>query len=284
MLNVNYATKGGLDGSVLGGNPVPVYYQVAYPEDIDIYGLSFATNIGVVAVQGEVSLKKDLPVGVNGSTELLGGLGVLATQGAACATPAAYGQFGARACAAFGEWAAEGGPTNLEASGLARGWDRFDVTQVQTSFLYFWEQGLGAERVQFVGEVAYIDVADLPDISVMPYGRNPAFGSPATILGGPSDEGFVTDDSWGYRFRASASYPNAFAGVELTPSLAWSHDVDGTSPTPTFVDGRKAFSLALGANYLTKYRASVAYTWFTGGYANTSRDRDFISFTVSMDF
>jgi hypothetical protein len=285
VLNVNYATQAALDGSVLGGGPVPVYYQVAYPEDIDIYGFSFATNIGVVAVQGEISLTKDLPVGVNGTTELQGGLGVLATQGQFCSiNPALYGQFGPRACAAFGEWFAEGGPTNLEASGISRGWDRFDVTQLQTSFLYFWEQGLGAERVQFVGEVAYVDVEDLPDISVMPYGRNPAFGAPTTGLGGPSDDGFVTGDSWGYRFRASASYPNVFAGVELSPSLAWAHDVDGTSPTPAFVDGRKAFSLALGANYLTKYRASVSYTWFTGGYANTARDRDFISFTVSMDF
>ena len=49
-------------------------------------------------------------------------------------------------------------------------------------------------------------------------------------------------------------------------------------------DGRKAFSVALGANYLTKYRASVSWTWFTGGFANTQDDRDFVSFTVSMDF
>ena len=117
----------------------------------------------------------------------------------------------------------------------------------------------------------------------MPYGRNPIFGAPVN-LGGPNDEGFVTSNSWGYRFRASANYPNVFAGVELTPSLAWSHDVNGTSPTPTFLDGRKAFSLALGANYLTKYRGSIAYTWFSGGVANPSTDRDFFSFTVSMDF
>jgi hypothetical protein len=118
----------------------------------------------------------------------------------------------------------------------------------------------------------------------MPYGRNSLFGAPQTGLGGPSDEGFVTSNSWGYRIRAAAAYPNVFAGVELTPSIAWAHDVDGTSPTPAFIDGRKAFSVALGANYLSKYRASIAYTWFDGGYANTQTDRDFFSFSVAMDF
>ena len=43
-------------------------------------------------------------------------------------------------------------------------------------------------------------------------------------------------------------------------------------------------SLALGANYLTRYRTRVSYTWFWGGAANALADRDFISFTVSMDF
>ena len=279
VLAINY-TLAGTSQSVLGGNPVPVYYRVQYPEDIDIWGLSFATNIGAVAVSGEVSYKQDLPVSVNSTTILQGGLGTLVTQGAACpVNPLAYGQMGARACAAFGGFAA-----NPTGDNLALGWDRFDVTQAQTTALYFWDQGLGAERVTLIGEVAWIGVNDLPGLEVMPYGRNSLFGAPKTVLNGPSDEGFVTSNSWGYRIRAAAAYPNVFAGVELTPSIAWAHDVDGTSPTPTFIDGRKAFSVALGANYLTKYRASIAYTVFSGGFANTQTDRDFYALSVSMDF
>jgi hypothetical protein len=280
VLNVNFSADAFASGSILGGTPIPTYYQVAYPEKIDIFGLSFATNVGVVALSGEVSYKKDLPVSINGTTILTGGIGVVSTQGAACATPAAYGQFGERACSAFFDFA-----TNpLERNHIGQGWDRFNVTQAQTTAIYFWDQGLGSQRVSLVGEVAWIGVDDLPALSVMPYGRNPIFGAPKTGIGGPSDEGFVTSNSWGYRFRASANYPNVFAGVELTPSIAWAHDVKGTSPTPSFLDGRKAFSLALGANYLTKYRGSIAYTWFSGGLANPGTDRDFFSFTVSMDF
>jgi hypothetical protein len=279
VLAINY-TLAGASQSILGRNPVPVYYRVQYPEDIDIWGLSFATNIGAVAVSGEVSLQQDLPVSVNSTTILAGGLGTLVTQGAACpVNPLAYGQMGARACAAFGGFV--GNPTG---SNLALGWDRFDVTQAQTTLLYFWDQGLGSERVTLIGEVAWIGVDNLPSLAVMPYGRNSLFGAPTTVQNGPSDEGFVTSSSWGYRIRAAAAYPNVFAGVELTPSIAWAHDVDGTSPTPAFIDGRKAFSVALGANYLTKYRASIAYTVFSGGFANTQTDRDFYSFSVSMDF
>jgi hypothetical protein len=276
VLNVRYNNQAALDGSVLGGQPVPTYYQIAYPEDIDIYGLSFATNVGSVALSGEVSYKKDMPVGVNGTTELTAAIGVIAEQGARCATPAAYGQFGGRACQAFISYATTG-------DGIGQGWDRFDVTQAQTTALYFWDQGLGAQRVTLIGEVAWIGVNDLPAISVMPYGRNPVFGAPVN-LGGVNDKGFVTSNSWGYRMRAVANYPNVFAGVELTPGLAWSHDVNGTSPTPSFSDGRKAFGVSLGANYLTKYRAKIAYTWFMGGVANAAADRDFFSLTFAMDF
>ena len=290
VINVRYNLQAALDGSTLINpvtgipGPVPVYYQIAYPEDIDIWGLSFATNIGVVAVSGEVSYKKDMPVGVHGTTELIAGLGALgglAPVGgsvAACLVPApaALGQFGSRAWAALCDFATTG-------DGLAQGWDRFDVTQAQTTALYFWDQGLGAQRITLIGEVAWIHTGSLPSIAEMPYGRNPIFGAPVN-LGGVNDKGFVTSNSWGYRIRAVGDYPNVFAGVGLTPGIAWSQDVNGTSPTPTFSDGRKALGISLGANYLTKYRAKIAYTWFMGGVANAAVDRDFFSITFSADF
>lgn len=286
-LYLRYNMQAALDGSVLGGAPAPVYYGVEYPEDVDIWGLSFATNVGTMAWSGEVSLKKDMPVNINGTTALLGGLNTLATQGTLCGTPLQdpfLGQFGDRACGAFFSFATTG-------DGYAPVWDRFDVTQLQSTAMYLWDQGLGSQRVSFIGEVAWIHTDKLPEISEMPYGRNPVFGAPTNIIDpatlqpyGFSDEGFVTSNSWGYRIRAWAEYPNVFAGIALEPSLAWAHDVNGTSPTPSFVDGRKAFSVALKGTYLTKYRATVSYTFFFGGFANTTSDRDFFSINFSLDF
>ena len=287
VINVRYTMEGAAAGSVLGGNPAPVYYQIAYPEDIDVWGLSFATNVGAVALSGEVSYKQDMPVSVNGTTELTATLRLLATGATLCGTPfeyPIYGQFGERVCTAWNDFMTTG-------NGSAQGWDRFDVTQAQSTALYFWDQGLGSQRVTLIGEVAWVGISNLPSIAEMPYGRNPTFGAPSNITdtttGGPAgigDKGFVTSNSWGYRIRAVADYPNVFAGIGLTPGIAWSHDVNGTSPTPTFLDGRKAFGVSLGANYLTKYRGKIAYTWFSGGVANPTADRDFFSFTLSMDF
>ena len=48
-------------------------YQIEFPEDLKYYGLSFATNIGGLALSGEVSYKPDTPVQINGA-ELLNGV------------------------------------------------------------------------------------------------------------------------------------------------------------------------------------------------------------------
>ena len=286
VINVRYNNQAALDGSILGGGPAPAYYQIEYPEDMDIFGLSFSTNVGVVALSGEVSLKKDMPISINGTTELTGGLGVFQAPEACFAGQGlAFGQFGPRACAALVEFISEGGLLgSLEANGVAKGWDRFDVTQAQSTALYFWDQGLGSQRVTLIGEVAWVYVNDLPSIDVMPYGRNPIFGAPSMIDPTNNDAGFVTTNSWGYRIRAAADYPNAFAGVTLTPTLAWAHDVKGTSPTPSFLHGRQAFSLGLNASYLSKYRAGISYTIFNRGVANPAEDRDFLAITFALDF
>jgi len=279
LLSVHYTPAAAAPGgSFLGPTtPVPGYYHVSYPEDQDIYGVSFATNVGVVALSGEVSLKEDMPVQINGGTALRGGLGAFNPAVCASGVPnALVGQFGERACAGLNQMLTTG-------DGFALGYDNFDVWQAQVTALYFFEQALGSERITLIGEVAWIGVDDLPDPDVMPYGRNPTFGLSASQGGRYGDDGFVTSSSWGYRIRAAADYPNVFAGVSLTPTIAWSHDVSGSSPTPAFTEDNMALSLGLNANYLTKYRGSIAYTWFSGD-TNPLADRDFFSFTVSMDF
>src|SRR5690606_40843697 len=41
------------------------------------------------------------------------------------------------------------------------------------------------------------------------------------------NDGFYTDFSWGYRLRAALDYSNVIAGINLSPNIAWSHDVEG---------------------------------------------------------
>src|SRR3989344_2560700 len=115
----------------------------------------------------------------------------------------------------------------------------------------------------------------------------------ASILNGNSgknvrryceDDGFVTSTSWGYRARAIWDYPDVFAGVNLKPSVSWSHDVDGYGPNGLFTEGAKAVSLGLDADYQNTYTASLAYTDFFDGKYNTSTDRDFVALSFGVNF
>ena len=55
-----------------------------------------------------------------------------------------------------------------------------------------------------------------------------------------TQDGYTTEMSWGYRVRGKLEYPNAFAGINLEPFFAWSHDVDGYGPEPgsQFIEDR----------------------------------------------
>lgn len=93
--------------------------------------------------------------------------------------------------------------------------------------------------------------------------------------------------SWGYVFEMGLNYPNAFgSGVTLTPQIDWYHDVSGTSPNAIpFVQGRKALTLSLFANYRDSWKAAIQWVNFHGGGANNlMRDRDFIAASVSYSF
>ena len=276
VLSVRYSADAVADGTVLSGTPAPAYYRVDYPEDTKIIGASLSTTLGTVAFGAEMSIKKDVAIGINGNAILKGGLGALA---GACAAPdpgALIGPFADKSCPALAEFGATG-------DGVALGYDLFDVYQVQMSGIQLINQTMGASSLVLLGELAFIHVSGLGDD--MPYGRNPVFGDPLALdpVNG-SDDGLVTDNSWGYRARAVWTYPNAFAGVELSPFVALSHDVDGTSPGPTFDEGRKSYGVGINASYQSKYRAGLSYTTFDGGLANAIEDRDFMSLNVSMDF
>ena len=272
---------------IFGANP---QYRFEYPEDIELYGLTFATNLGFWAVSGEVSHRPDFPLQIN-TTEIAQAL----------------------ALGTFGEWSRmldrvlEAGP-----GGRVRGYDDVKYTQAQMTFIRFFEQVFGADRLNFAAEVGAVWVDDMDDDQN--YGRSATFGigsfqpfnsemfggvevscNSHPVLGALgvlpnsqaqncTNDGFTDDFSWGYRVRGSLEYNSLIAGINIKPSIAWSHDVSGYSPAPNFVEDRMALSLALGGDYLNKYRGELSYTTFFGADYNELEDRDFLSLSFAIAF
>jgi hypothetical protein len=263
------AAGNGAAAALVAGNS---NYYMEYPEDIQIYGLSFSTTLPTgTAWAGELSYRPNTPVQINTTDILYSGLTPLDPNASIL----------------------DGVPGQDQP-----GYRRKEITQFQTTFTHFIDQVMGASRLTLVGELGITHVGGLESTDEIRYGRDPVFGpgvlpadSCARLNGAGKnqrryceDDGFVTSTSWGYRARAIWDYPSAFAGVNLRPSVSWSHDVEGYGPNGLFTEGAKAVSLGLDADYQNTYTAGLSYTDFFGGKYNTATDRDFVSFSVGMNF
>ena len=247
------AAASGLAQSTALGNGE---YFISYPEDIQLYGLSFSTVLPVgTSWAGEVSYRPNAPVQIN-STALNTALVNPLTGGAAA-------------------------PTIDTAPGAEnQGYRRKEITQVQTTFTHFFDRVMGASRLTLVGEIGVAHVGGLERREELQYGRDSIYGA----FSATNKDGFVTTTSWGYRARGILEYPDVFAGVNLKPSVSWSHDVEGYGPNGLFNEGAKAVSLGLDADYQNTYNASLSYTDFFGGDFNTAIDRDFVALSVGVNF
>lgn len=245
-------------------------YFMDYPEDIRLYGLSFSTTLPTgTAWQGEISYRPNAPVQVNTQDMTLMLTAGVADIAGLADIPAYL----------------------TRASQINRGYNRKEITQLQTTFTHFFDQVLGAERATVVGEIGYVHVGGLENKRKVRYGRDPIFGSPESLIPDVPHardahgwKGFTTKNSWGYRVRGQLDYSDVLAGVNLKPNMAFSHDVKGYGPNGLFNEGAKAVSVGLDADYRHTYTAGLSYTNFFGGRYNTMKDRDFVSLNFGMNF
>ncbi len=238
-------------------------YFLEYPEDIRLYGASFSTTLPTgTAWQGEISYRPNMPLQIN-AVDATGWL--------------ASGIGGALAVGNVSAALAQAGQAH-------RGYNRKEVTQLQTTFTHFIDQVLGAERMTLVGEIGYTRIGGLESLDKVRYGRDPIYGgyNDASAIAMNGRHGFYTSGSWGYRARGILDYNNVFAGINLKPNVAWSHDVDGYGPV--FNEGAKAISIGLDAEYQNTYTTSLSYTNFFGGDYNTQTDRDFVALSFGVSF
>jgi len=264
-------------------------YQIAYPEDIKIAGISFARSTASGAsISGEISYKPDMPVQWNAFELILAGNG------------APWSRL-------YQQRAEEAGSAEELYGELGKGYDELDIWQAQSTYIMFFDRVLGADRLALVGEIGATYIPDLPDTDDARYGRSGAYGIGSNdgvyapggdtnycIDGGSSanvnpdyctDDGYTTKLSGGIRLRSGLTYNNAFAGVNMTPNLSIAYDKGyGPEPGSQFIDDRLTVGLGVSFLYLNQTSVDVSYTNFSGGKYNQLKDRDNISLSAKYSF
>jgi hypothetical protein len=273
-------------------------YFAEYPENIRLFGLSFNTQAPMgIALQGEYSYRPNQPLQIATAEIILASLGLpnLIT----------------------GFTQLPGAPTGATAAALVPngsdilGFRRVKMSQAQVTATKSMPNLLAAEQLILVGEVGANYFHNLPTGLKF---AGPATYLPATGFGAivgsafsTQTEGFTTQFSWGYRLAARLEYASLIAGGNVSPRLAFSHDVKGVGPN--FNQDVKSGSVGVSWEYQRKWVVDAQYTSFFGGRtfcgtdtpptgasvtagqpaswcssANPLKDRDFYSVSVSYSF
>ncbi len=273
-------------------------YFTEYPEDIQLFGVSFNSQLGTtgIALQGEVSYRQDVPLQFD-DVELLfaaltpfeavalgaQGIALPATCTPALPTLARCGQLGAYGI-----------------DQVVPGWDRFDVWQGQLTATKAFPPMLGASQLVAVVEAGMTKVDGLPSkTSGGPNGQGLRMNGPGTSVSGnealaarhfgevePLNR-FADANSWGYRAAIRLDYLGLIGAWNVSPRFVWSQDVDGTTPGPggNFVEGRRGATFGVLASYQSRLEVDLSYTTFDGaGRYNELTDRDFLAATIKYSF
>ena len=251
-------------------------YFIEYPEGVDLFGVSFNTALGKTGIswQGEFSFKKDQPLQVDDVELLFATLSSL--------NPA----FGANN--QIGNYL---GQLGRELSGFRR----HNVSTAQTTLTKVFGPLLGSQQFTLLGEVGGV-WANLPSKDYLRYDGPGTFTSAngASMINTGNgafpptpSSAFADEFSWGYQVAGRLDYTNVFANVNVSPSLAFTHDVSGNTPLPlgNYVAKRKSVNLGVEFTYQQKWSLEVRYVDFFGGDRyNLLADRDYVSTTLRYSF
>ncbi len=239
-------------------------YFAEYPENIRLYGVSFNTQGPMgIALQGELAYRPNQPLAYSGIELVMAALGApnLVT---------GYTQI-------------PGAPTGATAAALVpygtylKGYTRVKMSQFQMTGTKSFPSVLGADQGVVVGEFGYTHYSGLPTGQKFnaPGIQLPATAYAAALPGSLSifsqqTEGFVTDNSWGYRLVGRLEYSNLVFGANVAPRFAFNHDVKGVSQT--FNEGVKSYSLGTSFDWQKKLTLDLSYNSYFGGRVTCGRD------------
>ena len=270
----------GVAGAYILSNEV-VAYQV-FPESIQMYGMSFNTVVGNTSIAGELAFRPEMPIWIDHPDNLIEGInknmsGIL--QGADCFSDLSQAEQNKEYCLSSGAY------------------KNYKKTKLWTGSLVFLHNfgprsifdavyGILSPGFEYVSGMdnydRYVSTASGPYNDP---GEYPNGDAPFKENYRPASDR-LDQFSWGYTAVLSADMLDVFAGVNLNPVLSFKHDAGGNSRlTGSFLEGRKAITLALNALYMHNFETGLAYTSFFGSErTNAMADRDNIAFSVKYSF
>lgn len=267
------AAAGGLATIDILGNAVA---RREYAEDIRMLGLSFNTTVQDVSVFGEVAYRPNNPIGVAATDDLVGDLGV---QGAQLAdTSLATGPNHGTAILA--------GQT-IGKSGVVHNSIRVETFNTSFGAIKNFGNALTFDSLIGVAEIAS-EHYRADSLQYTAYDGTQRYYSGrqnvSYLLGDRHDQ--ISKDSYGYTLVLSGTWNDVHAGVNLSPYAIYKDDFQGnSSQTGNFIEGRKAHTLGIRANYLNNLEGELAYTNFWGGGTdNLLRDRDNVGINIKYSF
>src|SRR5699024_7689995 len=258
-------------------------YTMVYPEDIDMFGISFSSNVGPVALSGEVAYRPKQPILNDVGDNLVAGLAEAAGK-AAAGDPDQPPKISdiTNHCVRN-----KVGGSCLEDRALIPGerlyfYDEAKMTNASLVSIFNFGPSLGTDDLMFVLELGAEHAGGLDKYNAA--GERLYYASTAAMLkeeddyhnGKNSYKSYLDTFSWSYRAVLRAGYNDLFAGVGRNRSLTFANDVDAKSMViGNFMQHRKEVTRGFNFIYLNNLTVGAQYTSLWGvGYSNKLRDRD----------
>ena len=306
----------GFNGSLLGREnehnperePLPVdtfRAYLEYPENIQMYGVSFNTNAFGFSFAGEYSFRPNMPLqvsitdviftglqpafpsnsfavdptGINDIVTTLTGLGIQNVPLGDLAQLAGS-HFPSADIAVPSYLRRYRGLGPIQAHQVIPGYERFAVGQFDlTAIKAFSSNPFGADQIIVISEVGFTQIFGLPDISELQIeggGPNRTHASEgqdqnstlyAHLNPHQQTEGFADSFAWGVRSIIKAEYNDVVFGWNFRPTIILQWDIGGIAPFPiqNFVEGRKQADIGTDINITQAFSTRLNYEIFTGG-------------------
>jgi hypothetical protein len=238
------------------------FYNLIYADSIDLYGLSFAKEIGGVSVGAELSYRNNTPL----NSRILGV-----------------------------------SPTGLPSDGNTPG-PRGDTVHGVVNALGVIGRTAFFDAATYAGELTWahwVSVTQGENLFAAE-GYGGCVYSPRTGVTVPGDKwtGCSTRNFFGLGLAFTPTWYQVLPGVDLSAPLTFAEGLSGNAPT-VFAgnENNGNYSIGLGADIYQKYRADLKFISYFGhykdngqtvtaqnGFTTLLKDRDFVSLTFKTTF